>query len=57
MNRKTWEVCPGCGGSVRIPDDKSVSCPRCGAQIRPCTACTSSDCNDCPHDAMQRREA
>ena len=56
MNRKTWEVCPGCGKSIRVPGDKAVACPVCGARVRPCSRCGAGDCDRCPYEPKARRE-
>lgn len=54
MNRKTWEVCPGCGQSIRVPGDKAVACPRCGAKVTPCSRCTAGDCDACPYTTKRK---
>lgn len=57
MNRKVWEVCPGCGRSIRVPGDKVVACPNCGTRVRPCSGCGAGDCDQCPYEPKARRDA
>ena len=45
--KRVWETCR-CGRALRVPVRQSVRCT-CGAIVTPCSACRSSDCDNCPY--------